>query len=83
MTRTLLLAPAGRSVGLTTMCLGLVRALDEKGVRVAYAKPIATRGHDRSIELLRLGSDLEPPAPISRARVEDLLSAGDDQTLME
>ena len=43
----LLVAPAGRQVGLTTVCLGLVRALDRQGVRVAFAKPIAARGEDR------------------------------------
>ena len=83
MPRTLLVAPAGHQVGLTTTCLGLVRALDEKGVRVAFVKPIATRGQDRSNALIELGSTLHPPTPIQRQRVEDLLSDGDDQTLME
>jgi phosphate acetyltransferase len=44
MTRTLLVAPAGRAAGLTTATLGLVRALDRQGARVAFAKPISTRG---------------------------------------
>jgi len=83
MPRTLLLAPAGHQAGLTTVCLGLVRALDQNGVRVAYAKPISTRGGDRSIELVELGSSLVPPTPIPRQRVEDMLAIGDDQTLME
>ncbi|MFZ5439654.1 MAG: phosphate acetyltransferase [Myxococcota bacterium] len=82
-TRTLFVAPAGRSVGLTTAALGLVRALDRQGVRVAFAKPIATRMEDRSVALVRLGSHLQPPEPISRKLVEDLLSSGDDQTLLE
>ncbi len=83
MPRTLLIAPAGRSVGLTTATLGLLRALDRQGVRVAFAKPIATRSEDRSIALVKLGSSLLPPEPIPRQLVEDLLAAGDDQTLME
>ena len=33
---TLFLAPSGSDVGLTTMTLGLVRALDVRGVRVAF-----------------------------------------------
>src|SRR5215208_5811837 len=83
MAHVLLLAPAGRQVGLTTACLGLVRALDRQGVRVAFAKPIAARGEDRVSVLVKLGSSLAPPEPISRAEADDLLASGDDQTLME
>jgi phosphate acetyltransferase len=84
MSHVLLLAPAGRQVGLTTACLGLVRALDRQGVRVAFAKPIAARGEDRVSTLVRLGSaGLTPPEPISRAEADELLASGDDQTLME
>lgn len=82
MPNTLLVAPAARSVGLTTACLGLIRALDRGGVRVAFAKPIADRGED-SASLVRLGTRLEPPAPIERAAAEDLLASGEEQTLME
>ena len=39
MRTTVLVAPAGRGVGLTTACLGIVRALDREGIRVAFAKP--------------------------------------------
>ena len=35
------LAPAGTGVGLTTVSLGLVNALDRRGVRVAFFKPIS------------------------------------------
>lgn len=83
MAHTLLVAPAGRQVGLTTACLGLVRALDRQGVRVGFAKPIAARGEDRVSALLKLGANLAPPESISRAEADDLLARGDDQTLME
>ena len=83
MPHTLLVAPAGRQVGLTTGCLGLVRALDRQGVRVSFAKPIAARGPDNSVALMKLGANLQVPDPIPRATAEDLLANGDDQTLME
>ena len=83
MTRTLFVAPAGRNVGLTTASLGLVRALDRQGVRVAFAKPISTRAEDRSTALIKLGTCLLPPAPLPRKMVEDLLAAGEEQTLLE
>ena len=83
MSHVLLVAPAGRQVGLTTACLGLVRALDRLGVRVAFAKPIAARGEDLAASLMRLGANLSPPPPIPRSEADDLLASGDDQTLME
>lgn len=83
MAHTLFVAPTGRQTGLSTACLGLVRALDRQGIRVAFAKPITARGYDHSLPLVRLGARLDPPAPLSRATVEELLATGDDQTLME
>lgn len=83
MPRIVLVVPSRPRVGLTTVCLGLVRALDRHGVRVAYAKPITVHGEDRSIALIRLVARLTPPPPIPRPRVDELLADGDDQTLME
>lgn len=83
MPRTLLVAPAGRRVGLTTICLGLVRAFDRMGVRVALVKPIAARGADHTVEVSRKGAHLDTPEPIPRQVVEELLAKGEDQTLME
>ncbi|HSM93028.1 MAG TPA: phosphate acetyltransferase [Anaeromyxobacteraceae bacterium] len=83
MPQTLLVAPSGRQVGLTTSCLGLVRALDRLGARVAFVKPVAARGVDRTVALMKQGARLSPPAPIARAEAEALLAAGDDQTLLE
>ena len=83
MARTLLVAPAGRRVGLTTVCLGLVRAFDRLGARVALAKPIGSRGADHTVEVARRGAGLDVPEPFSRQQAEELLARGDDQTLME
>jgi phosphate acetyltransferase len=83
MAHTLLVAPAGRQVGLTTACLGLVRALDREGLRVQFVKPIAAREDERSGTLMKLGAHVDPPDPIPRTVAEELLAAGDDQTLME
>jgi phosphate acetyltransferase len=80
---TILVAPAGRRVGLTTACLGLVRALDRQGVRVGFVKPIANREVSQSAELVALGAHIAPVRSIPIHTAEDLLAAGDDQTLME
>lgn len=84
--RTILVVPTGHGVGLTSVSLGLLRAFDRAGVRVAYCKPLAQpdeNGEDISLALSRLVAPVNPPAPVSVAEAEKLLAAGDDQVLME
>jgi BioD-like phosphotransacetylase family protein len=38
--KTLLLVPTEAGVGLTTICLELLPALDQQGLRVAFCKPV-------------------------------------------
>ena len=86
MTRTLLVVPTGRRVGLSSTCLGLVSALDRAGVEVGYLKPIAQPGRtgdDRSTALVRLLTRLEPPGTVAPGRAAELLSAGRQDELME
>ncbi|MFN7986974.1 MAG: phosphate acetyltransferase [Thermoanaerobaculia bacterium] len=83
MRTTVLVAPAGRGVGITTACLGIVRALDREGIRVGFAKPVANREPDHTIPLLSLGAHFAIPPAVPRGEAEALLAAGDDQTLME
>jgi phosphate acetyltransferase len=87
-TRTVLVAPTGHGVGLTATCLGLVGALQERGVDVGFFKPLAQpqargTGSDRSTALLRLTSTLRPPEPIPAELVERRLSENAVDTLME
>src|ERR1700751_961516 len=63
------LAPAGTGVGLTTVALGLVSALDQRGVRVAFFKPVAQAsegdsGPERSTHFIRNTTSLRPADPI-------------------
>ena len=69
MPHTLYLVPSGASVGLTSLALGLVRALDNRGIRVAFFKPIgqksaADSGPERSTHFIRSTSSLQPAEPI-------------------
>jgi phosphate acetyltransferase len=66
------LAPAGIEVGLTTIALGLVSALDRRGIRVAFFKPIAQTGEgdtgpDRSTHFVQATTSLRPANPIPLA----------------
>jgi len=63
------LAPAGRGQGLTTVALGIVEALDRRGVRVAFYKPINENvgecpEPERSTHFLRAITTLAPVDPL-------------------
>lgn len=80
-------APVGPGAGLTSVCLGLVRALDRKGLRVGFFKPVRQPGQDegpeRSTHFVRKTSDIDPIEPFSWAWSEGLLSAGKDDELLQ
>jgi phosphate acetyltransferase len=85
---TLFLAPSGSGVGLTTLALGLVRALDVRGVRVAFCKPIGQSfnhdaGPERSTHFIRATTQLTPADPIPQEEAARLISAGEEEQLME
>jgi phosphate acetyltransferase len=75
------LAPTGRGQGLTTVALGLVAALDRRGVRVSFYKPISEDCSDqsqpeRSTHFLRATTTLAPPDPLPLAEARKLISSG-------
>ncbi|WP_420422334.1 phosphate acetyltransferase [Simkania sp.] len=82
MTHTLLMAPIGLGVGLATVSSGLVRALENQGLKVSFLDPVT---HDR-----RAGekvcketalSQVDKPLPIQC--VESLLSQGEEAQVLE
>jgi phosphate acetyltransferase len=87
MTRTLLVVPSAADAGLARTCLGLVRALDRRGVNVAFVKPVAQPRHDggpdRSAALVAAISALRPPEPLSTAELEQQLGEGGVDAVLE
>jgi phosphate acetyltransferase len=85
---TFFIAPTAVGSGLTSVSIGLVRALDRIGLRVAFCKPIgqphdADVGPDRSTEFIRRTTNLHPPEPIDIGYAETLISEGEQDQLME
>ncbi|HYO34236.1 MAG TPA: phosphate acetyltransferase, partial [Nocardioidaceae bacterium] len=87
MTRTLLVVPTGPHVGLTSACLGLLRALDERGVRVGFVKPLAQPRSDgraeASNELVAKLTSLHPPEALPAAVLEERLGSGGVDAVLE
>ena len=86
MRSTLFIAPSGTQVGLTSVALGLVRALDRRGMRVGFFKPIGQptdgdTGPERSTHFVRQTTALQPTEPIPLDAAERLLLAGHSDEL--
>jgi len=85
---TLFLAPLAHDVGLTSMALGLVRALQRDGIKAGFVKPIAEppspgTEKDLSSHFARRLCQLFPPKSIPFATAETQLRTGQVDALME
>ncbi len=88
MTTAILVVPTEQRVGLTTVALGLVHALDRQGIPVGFCKPISQphasdTGPERSTRLARVVTRLNPPEPIPVAEAERLLGHDQENVLLE
>jgi phosphate acetyltransferase len=87
MARSLLVAPVADHAALARTCLGLLRALDRRGVKVAFVKPVAQPradgDPDRSTALVAAITALRPPEPLSTAQLEQQLGEGELEVVLE
>ncbi|HEX4353680.1 MAG TPA: AAA family ATPase, partial [Polyangiales bacterium] len=88
MPHTFYLAPSGHAVGLTSVALGLVHALDKRGIKVAFYKPIGQShardaGPERSTHFVASTTALRPTAPIPLEEAERLISSKRREDLLE
>lgn len=83
---TFFIAPTEMGTGLTSITLGLIRALDQLGLKVGICKPIASAEADkehRAIDLITLASGFAPPKAISLQKAQQMVSSGQQDRLME
>ncbi len=88
MSRTIMLIPTGTSVGLTSVSLGVIRAMERKGVRLSVFKPIAQPraggdSPDQTTTIIRKNSSIPAAVPLAMSRVESLLGSNQQDVLME
>ncbi len=88
MSRIIMLIPTGTSVGLTSVSLGLTRAMERKGVRLSVFKPIAQPRSgddkpDQTTTIIRSHSKINTAEPLRMNHVENLLSSNQQDVLME
>ncbi len=83
-----MLVPMGTSVGLTSISLGMVRALEQHGVKVQFFKPISQQrpednGPERSTTILSNSPTVNPLEPLSMEHAEELIRTEQTDSLME
>ena len=87
MARTLLVVPTATGASVARTCLGVVRALDRRGVQVGFVKPVAQPrddgSPDRSGALIRATTALRPPQPLSTDQLEQQLGSGGLDVVLE
>ncbi|RLM24862.1 phosphate acetyltransferase [Brenneria alni] len=88
MSRIIMLIPTGTSVGLTSVSLGVIRSMEQKGVRLSVFKPIAQprsgdNTPDQTTTIIRANSSINAAEPLEMSHVEALLSSNQQDVLME
>ncbi|MFT4463686.1 MAG: phosphate acetyltransferase [Sodalis sp. (in: enterobacteria)] len=82
-----MLIPTGTSVGLTSVSLGVIRAMEQKGVSLSVFKPIAQprSGEDTldATRIIRANSTIPSAEPLAMSYVESLLGSNQQDVLME
>lgn len=88
MSRTIMLIPTGTSVGLTSVSLGVIRSMEQKGIRLSVFKPIAQScasddALDQTTTIICRHSPIPAAEPLRMSYVKSLLGANQQDVLME
>ena len=85
--QTILFIPTNGGIGLTSACLGFVRALDFIGLKAGFMTPFSQSSSDNTLSqssvLMQNAFHLNPPASISRQHLERMLGNDQLDELME
>ena len=88
MSRTIILIPISTGVGLTSVTLGLINALEQKGAKVGFMKPISQPNTgediiDRTTAIVRTNTGLETTEPFMLSVAESLIGQNQSDVLLE
>ncbi|WP_455648351.1 phosphate acetyltransferase [Lonepinella koalarum] len=88
MSRTIILIPVSGGVGLTSVSLGLIQALEQKGAKIGFMKPISQPSSgedklDRTTSIVRTSTGLETAEPFMLSVAENLIGQNQTNILLE
>lgn len=88
MSRTIMLIPASAGVGLTSVSMGVLRAMERKGVKVSFYKPISQPRHggdqpDLSSTIIAANSNTNIGEPLAMSVADNLIGNDNMDELLE
>ena len=88
MPRRIMLIPVGTSVGLTSVSLGLVRVMQQQGLKVNFFKPVGQPRQgdgeaEKSTTIATKVGLLKPAKPLTTSYVEEMISQDNRDILLE
>ncbi|WP_112478920.1 phosphate acetyltransferase [Vibrio variabilis] len=88
MSRTIMLVPTSAGVGLTSVSMGVLRAMERKGVNVSFYKPVAQPRHggdqpDLTSSIVGNSSDVKVGQPLPMSEAEALIGNEKLDVLLE
>lgn len=88
MSRTIMLVPTSAGVGLTSVSMGVLRAMERKGVNVSFYKPVAQPRHggdqpDLTSSIVGNSSDMKVGQPLPMSEAEALIGNEKLDVLLE
>jgi len=88
MSHRIMLIPVGTSVGLTSVSLGLVRVMQQQGLKVNFFKPVGQPRQgdseaEKSTTIVTNVGLLKPAKPLSTSYVEEMISQDKIDILLE
>ncbi|EIJ71580.1 phosphate acetyltransferase [Pasteurella bettyae] len=88
MSRTIILVPISAGVGLTSVSLGLIRSLEQKGTKIGFMKPISQPRSgedtlDRTTSIVRNSATIETSEPVMLSEAEILIGQNQTDVLLE
>lgn len=88
MSRTIILIPVSAGVGLTSVSIGLMQALEQKGAKIGFMKPIAqpSTGEDkidRTTAIVRTSTNIKTAEPFMLSTAENLIANNQTDVLLE
>lgn len=83
-----MLIPTGTSTGLTSVSLGVARAMERQGIRLSVFKPIAQSRYgndnpDQTTTIIRTNTDIPAAEPLHMDYVQNLLGSNQQDALLE
>lgn len=88
MARMIILIPISGGAGITSVSLGVVRAMERKGINVSFFKPIAQPRHrskqeDHTTVMIANSSNIKPAEPLALSYAESMISQDKLDILLE